>query len=93
MKLAKEAMQQASNIKDTSNDDGLSKKQTNKNMNSNRMKNPNQEAESERSLQQARAAQQLHPRTDAQHPRGAGRIIARASGASGTTAPAVDHGV
>jgi len=30
VKLAKEAMQQASNIKDTSNDDGLSKKQTNK---------------------------------------------------------------
>ena len=62
------------------------------------MKNQNQEAEFERRLQQARvegarAPPQLHTRTDAQHPRGAGRIIARASGASGTTAPAVDLGV
>ena len=86
-------MQEASNTKDTSNDDGLCKKQTNENIKSNRMKNPNQEAEFERRLQHVRAAQQLHPRTDAQHPRGAGRIIARAIGASGTTAPAVDHGV
>ena len=44
VKLAKESMQQASNIKDTTNDDRLSKKQTTKNIKSNRMKNQNQEA-------------------------------------------------